>query len=484
MRITTIKVFSKRHFILFLIPVFFFILILGLGIALFVDKKATIAIEIICFSYLLTILYLVLIALFDTIQKKVRPHKDIKADENNKLFQTSLNNHIKKGFMTFKIIHIEIINCTSLELINDRQHPQKLGVILIDYLKKIYGNEIEVYELDLHSLTIILLRKEELKCTQDYFKAFFKMDILHKEPFPLLLKCGCSIYPNDDSDGNLLLLKAKIAANSIANNPGRYWCAYHPFLAKEISDETNIHLALWRAIEEKEITISYQPQIDIRNNGFAGFEALCRWNSLTLGVVSPATFIPVAQRYGHMPELDAYIIKQVFADYSRIKIQFPGASISINVSYYAMQADAFFTLVIEALKIYHVNPQHITFELTEDQPIFNKNKLIKQIQKFKKLGFKIALDDFGTGHNNLSHLFELPVDEVKIDSRFFRNNFEEKNKAIIKSIIALANSLNLKVIAEGIEQPEQKNFLLENNCFFIQGYLYYRPMKIDEILRI
>ncbi|MFA6943230.1 MAG: hypothetical protein WCQ71_05245, partial [Bacilli bacterium] len=127
MRITTIKVFSKRHFILFLIPVFFFILILGLGIALFVDKKATIAIEIICFSYLLTILYLVFIVLFDTIQKKVRPHKDINVDENNKLFQTSLNNHIKKGLMTFKIIHIEIINCTSLELINDRQHPQKLG---------------------------------------------------------------------------------------------------------------------------------------------------------------------------------------------------------------------------------------------------------------------------------------------------------------------------------------------------------------------
>ncbi|HMM01156.1 MAG TPA: EAL domain-containing protein [Bacilli bacterium] len=400
-----------------------------------------------------------------------------------KTFQNSISHHISKGIPSFKIIHAKILNYINLELMIGHQQIRELSNMLIEYLKRIYESEIEIYELERHSLTIILLKNEEWIHTQDNFNFFFK-SAFHRNSFPLLLKYGWATYPDDDPKGDLLLAKANLAVDSICADPGQFWCAYHPRFLKKTGVETDVHLSLCPALKEKEISVCYQPQVDIRSKQIVGFEVLCRWYSPTLGTISPTTFIPIAQRYGYMPELDAYIIKLVFADYDKIQMRFPAASISINVSYYAMQAEAFFTLVIQAIKTYRVVPQHITFELTEDQPIFNKYRLIKQIKKFKKLGFKISLDDFGTGHNNLSRLFELPVEEVKIDSRFFRTDFGEKSKAIIISIITLAKNLNLKVIAEGVEEHSQKEFLLENNCFIIQGYLYYRPMGISEILKI
>ncbi|MGH4125014.1 MAG: putative bifunctional diguanylate cyclase/phosphodiesterase [Clostridium sp.] len=294
---------------------------------------------------------------------------------------------------------------------------------------------------------------------------------------------GITVFPDDGRETNILLKNADTAMYSAKYN-GK---AKYSFFNKNMSDivvrRVEIEKGLRHALENNEFEIYYQPQIDIINNKIKGFEALLRWNNSELGRVSPAEFIPVAEKSGLIIPMGDWIIKTAFLQNNLWKSKgYVYDTIAINLSAIQLQNDKFEENLKRIITETEVNLRFVELEITESILMKDFEKSVKLLTEIRDLGINIALDDFGTGYSSLSYLKQLPINTLKIDKSFIDNIVtNEREKAIVDGIIQLAQKIDLDVIAEGVETKEQIRLLQSMGCNQIQGYYFSRPLPRDEI---
>ena len=246
-------------------------------------------------------------------------------------------------------------------------------------------------------------------------------------------------------------------------------------------DRIEMEAALRHGLEKEEFLLFYQPQIDIITGKIIGAEALIRWQTENREIISPAKFIPLAEENGIIIPLGEWVIYTACAQ-NRLWQEKYGSNItiSVNVSPLQMKQPNFVEKIKKILITTELEASYLELEITEGMLMENRIEILNKIDTLKDMGIKIAIDDFGTGYSSLGYLKRFPIDKLKIDQRFIRDIPIEDNGAIAKVVIALRKSLNMKVIAEGVETKSQVEFLKNNMCDEIQGYFYGKPMPASD----
>ncbi len=293
---------------------------------------------------------------------------------------------------------------------------------------------------------------------------------------------GIAVFPHDGGDSETLLKNADIAMYHAKKLGKGHYQFFREEMAnkakKRLEMETFMHLA----VPKNELLLHYQPIVDIPSWKIIGAEALLRWNSPQLGFLPPNDFISLAEENGLINQFGEWTIREACRQYKTWQHQgMADLSVSINLSSLQFNQPTFIPMVAGIIREYEINPAFLIFELTESMIMEDTDKMLIKLNEFKSLGIKLALDDFGTGYSSLRYLNRFPLDSLKIDRSFVRElPASTEAAAIVNAILALAKTLNLKTVAEGVETINQKNFLQNTACDAIQGYLLSKPMPAEE----
>ena len=295
---------------------------------------------------------------------------------------------------------------------------------------------------------------------------------------------GISVSPADGSANAVEMLRDADAAMYRAKDEGRNrFCFFTPELNAEATSKLELEAALSRALERNEFVLHYQPQVSARTGRVVGVEALIRWNRQGQGMVAPGSFIPLAERSSLILAIGSWVIETACRQIRAwMDAGQPVPRVAVNVSARQFAADDLDVVIDQALRRNHVPPARLEVELTESMLAEDPLKTEKMLRRLKAIGVTLALDDFGTGYSSLGYLHRFPIDIVKIDQSFVRRIGEGPDGAsIADAIIALAQRLKLRVIAEGVETPAQRDHLREQGCNEFQGYLFGRPMAAEAL---
>ncbi len=302
----------------------------------------------------------------------------------------------------------------------------------------------------------------------------------------LTLACsiGYSRYPEDGADVDTLL-NAADAAMYLAKQLGRanIQC-YTPDMRVQAGLRLTMESKLRHAADNHELLLHYQPKVDLRSGRVVGVEALVRWQHPELGLVSPNVFIPIAEESGLIVPIGDWILRAACTQALAWQRAGIGVPVAVNLSAKQFQAPGIAALVQNALEAIGLDPRYLELELTESMSMGNPEKSIEIMQSFKALGITLTIDDFGTGYSNLSYLKRFPVDKLKLDQSFVRDITQSPEAlAISQAVLAVAHSLHLKVVAEGVETQGQLDLLIENHCEEMQGYFFSRPLPAEQCTR-
>lgn len=302
----------------------------------------------------------------------------------------------------------------------------------------------------------------------------------------LSLDIGISKFPDSGGDAEALISSAQLAARNIIFDDLSFQI-YNQQMYLDKLEYENLKRDLRNAVKKEEFKLYYQPKIKINGNQnkISGVEALIRWEHPTLGLVSPQRFIKIAEESSLIREIGDWAVEEAFKQLSSWQNKYDSdLSISVNLSplelYDKNKADKIKNLSQK----YKIKRDLIEFEITENALLDNRSGTIKTLNELKNLDFSIALDDFGIGYSSLSYLSRLPIDTLKIDKSFIGKLSDSKNIILIDSIINLSHKMNLKVIAEGVENSEQLEIMKKLDCDEIQGYYFYKPLPVNQFEKI
>jgi EAL domain-containing protein (putative c-di-GMP-specific phosphodiesterase class I) len=262
----------------------------------------------------------------------------------------------------------------------------------------------------------------------------------------------------------------------------------HTIFAPDMMEDNKRKLLIANSIisaaKNNEFTLYYQAKV-APDETIVGYEALIRWNSESLGHVSPSEFIPIAEQSGKILPITKWVLDRVCQDFETVqRLQPTDTTISVNLSAYDIKNPALIEFIKNLFTKYDIEPSLLEFEVTESAYLENLEMAHDFITKLKAIGSTIALDDFGTGYSSLSYLTQINFNTLKIDKQFVDDlNVSERGTLITKTIIQMAKHLNLKICAEGVETREQANFLIENGCHQLQGYFYSKPKSLEKLLQ-
>lgn len=289
---------------------------------------------------------------------------------------------------------------------------------------------------------------------------------------------GITLYPDDGKDGETLLKHADIALRRAKEVGKSNYCFFTQEMSVRLLERVLMERELRRAVEEKEFVVYYQPQVDLLSGTLIGAEALVRWQHPVLGIVPPDTFIPLAESNNLIIPIGEDVLAQSCKAVKKWKEQglFPGR-ISVNVSGKQFERPNVVETIFRIITESTLESQYVELEITESVLMSDPTILGEKLIELKSLGIEVAIDDFGTGYSSMSYLKAFPIDKLKIDQSFVRElPNSDRDGAIVKAIIAMADVFGFTTIAEGIEHNVQADFLKEFGCMQGQGYLYARPL--------
>jgi len=300
---------------------------------------------------------------------------------------------------------------------------------------------------------------------------------------------GISVYPDDSTDQESLITNADSAMYHTKENGRNDFQFFVPDMKTKVAEKLFIESDLRKALEHGQFVLHYQPQVDITTGHIIGAEALIRWNHPTAGLVSPAKFIPVAEESGLIIPLGEWILNEACRqNMAWQKVGLPPISIAVNMSAVQFRQQNLCQLISKVLSDTGLDPHYLELELTEGLVMSNTDSAIDTLNRFKEMGVHISIDDFGTGYSSLSYLKHFPIDYLKIDQSFIRDiTTNPDDAAITTAIINMAQGLNLRTIAEGVETAEQLKFLRLHSCDVVQGYYFSKPVpatEFSDILRM
>jgi diguanylate cyclase (GGDEF)-like protein/PAS domain S-box-containing protein len=296
---------------------------------------------------------------------------------------------------------------------------------------------------------------------------------------------GITVAPEDASEEELLLKHADLAMYEAKARGKNTFHFFSPDLNEAANERLLIENQLREAIREHQFLLYYQPKIDIRDNTIIGYETLLRWLRPDNTLVPPLRFISVAESTGLIVQIGEWIIWEACRFLSRQHSRGYNVSLSINLSVRQFNDDNLPEIVARILQRTGADPASVIFEITESMLMGDTDAAINQLNQLKRLGVSLSIDDFGTGYSSLSYLKRFPVDELKIDRSFVKDIPDDRNDMdIVAAIIAMAQKMNLRVVAEGVETAEQVEFLRKNACYQVQGYYFSMPLAEQELSRL
>jgi diguanylate cyclase (GGDEF)-like protein len=410
--------------------------------------------------------------------------------------QLSLREQFKQ-VQSQDISNEKLVTVLSLDLDRFNQINDNLGQAVADVLLKAVAERIKtcvgslgiVARLNTTQFAIILAFAQQDACSTQYkrevcnlaqtlLNSLSQTFELAKQELFITASIGIALYPRDGTEIEQLLNHANTALTQAKQHGGNQYQFYSTAFNIGSSDRLALQSSLRHALERQELLLYYQPQVNLKTGQIVGAEALVRWQHPERGLISPDKFIPIAEETGLIVPIGEWVLKTA-CQQTKVwqNAGFSHLRIAVNLSSRQFSQIDLRHQLVAILMETGLDPKYIELELTESMLVHNTEVAIRRLNALKSLGVEIAIDDFGTGYSSLSYLQQFPFDILKIDRCFIQNITDNPNNAAItKAIIEMAKTLNLKLMAEGVETEAELSFVCQNHCDGMQGYLFSRPL--------
>jgi diguanylate cyclase (GGDEF)-like protein/PAS domain S-box-containing protein len=412
---------------------------------------------------------------------------------NRPLLVDHLRNGVAYGQRYQRMVATLVINIDHFKYVNQSLGHDAGDQLLREIagrLRKAMRDHDTVARLGADSFAMVLIDQESLGAASQVMTRILNVV---REPAQIggeevVVTCsiGCTLFPLDGDDPETLLRRADTAMRRARNLGGD--CFHFYSAESDRSTEERLHLEnnLRHAIERGELFVNYQPQMNLRDGALIGMEALVRWKHPELGLVSPGRFIPVAEETDLIITLGTWVLEEACRRTKTLLDEgFEIGHVAVNLSARQFRDRRLTERVGEVLARTGLEAKHLELEITESLVMREVDAVVAKLNDLKAYGLKLAIDDFGTGYSSLSYLRRFPIDRLKIDQSFTREVASSADgAAIARAVIQLGHALDLRVIAEGVETESQLNFLRENGCDEIQGYIYARPLDTEALRRM
>lgn len=408
---------------------------------------------------------------------------------NRSYFQDQLRQAMARAERHERLLAVLFLDLDRFKVINDslgHAHGDQLIQAVAQRLQASMRQSETVARMGGDEFTLLL---EDLTTVEEATFAAQRILDCFREPFAVdgrelfvNTSIGIAIYPFDSADCQTLLKNADTAmyrAKELGRNNLQFYAAE---MNARADNRLQLENRLRRALERGEYVLHYQPKLDLHSNAIFGVEALLRWESPELGLVSPLDFIPVLEETGLILPVGEWVLSSACRQAVAWQRMGLPLRVAVNLSARQFQQENLAGRIGEILRASGLPAKFLALEITESMVMANPGQVVDTLKQLKSMGISLAMDDFGTGYSSLAYLKNFPIDSLKID-RSFVNELPDNSKdaAIAKTIIALAHNLNLQVIAEGVEHRAQADFLRAHGCDAIQGYLVSRPVPAQQI---
>lgn len=411
---------------------------------------------------------------------------------NRLLFRERLDRALIRADRSKKLVALFVIDLDRFKNVNDSLGHDAGDQLLIEVanrLKKCTREGDTVSRLGGDEFTIVM---EDIKNADDAILTADKVLDFMKKPFDInsheifvTPSIGITVYPIDDTNAGHLFINADSAMYQAKENGRNCYRFYTTDMNSHLIVQMNLEAKLRRAIEKEEFVLYYQPKFNIHSQEPIGAEALIRWIDPEEGMVSPALFIPLAEETGLIGSITDWVIQEACRQNSEWQQQgYKHIRMAVNLSPKQFNQENIAKQIFKKIICSDLAPKYVELEITESALVEDVEKSNEILNELKKWGIHISIDDFGTGYSSLSYLKKFPLDTLKIDQSFVRDMTEDSDgAAIVSAIIAMAKSLRLNVIAEGVETAEQLNYLAAHGCHEVQGYFTGKPVPAEEFVK-
>jgi diguanylate cyclase (GGDEF)-like protein/PAS domain S-box-containing protein len=405
---------------------------------------------------------------------------------NRRALLEHLNEHINRPVENeFALISIDLDRFKYLNDTLGHLAGDEILKRVADRLSQFQSENCLVYRQGGDEFTILLLnttREGTVKFVQRIYSQFVQSFYFNSQEYYISPSIGISMYPNDGKDAEMLIKNADEALFRVKEKGKAHYQFYRTDMNSILNNVVTLETHLRKAIDRDEFILYFQPQINIKNEEAKSFEALLRWKNTELGFISPSVFIPLAEDTGLIISIGNWVIEKTCEQIMKWNKQgLKDIRIAINISQKQFQQHHLVEFISSMIEKYQISASTIEIEITEGS-MHDAKETLPILKKLKELDITISVDDFGTGYSSLNYLKQFPIDVLKVDRSFIRDILvDEKAAAITSTIIHLGKSLGLEVIAEGVENKSQVEFLLNANCHKIQGYYYSPPIPAEEL---
>ncbi|MCX7570962.1 EAL domain-containing protein [Tumebacillus sp. DT12] len=409
---------------------------------------------------------------------------------NRRLFKRRLQAAMAEAELRGEMMAVMFLDLDRFKFVNDSLGHTTGDLLLQNVAKRLSGVLPEhaiLARMGGDEFTILLPKVEgDSDCVVvarsilDGFEIPLRFD---NHEFRLSTSIGIAVYPRDGEDDTTLLKNADAAMYHAKESGRNNFQLYSRTMNATILEQLQLEQSLHQALELEEFVLYYQPQVNVYTGKMIGMEALIRWNHPEHGMISPALFIPIAENTGLIEPIGDWVLRR--ACRQLIEWQeagLPPVCVAVNLSARQFQKQNFVEQIAEVLQETGLDPQYLELEVTESLAMTHADRAVSKLYELKHLGVKLSIDDFGTGYSSLNYLKRFPIDTLKIDRSFVGDiTSNEGDATIVTTIIAMAHTLEMKVIAEGVENEEQLEFLYGQGCDQMQGYLFSPPRPAEEI---
>ena len=407
---------------------------------------------------------------------------------NRTLFVDRLSQFARTASLAGNPLALVLIDLDRFRRVNESLGRQAGDQLLKQFAERLLrvtdAGELARLSADMFAIVLLALTgKSEVtrrieRLWQDCFSEPFRLNDTDQR---MSAKAGVALFPGDAGNVETLFANAEAALDK-AKKTGERHVFHSPELTKNTSTQLTYENQLRQALEKDQFMLHYQPKVDLDTRRIAGVEALIRWQSQELGLVPPGQFIPLLEETGLIVEVGAWALARTIADHTRwMELRIAAPRVAVNVSAIQLRRQDFLATLEQALKRGAKVPG-IDLEITESLIMEDIQGNIEKLKTVRDLGVRIAIDDFGTGYSSLGYLARLPVHTLKIDRSFVITMLDDSNAmTLVSTIISLAHSLRLNVVAEGVETEEQAKMLRLLRCDQMQGYLFSRPVPFEQM---
>ncbi|MGI6084422.1 MAG: EAL domain-containing protein [Acetivibrionales bacterium] len=389
-------------------------------------------------------------------------------------------------------IAIIIVDIDNFKLINDSYGHEIGDKLLVEvtnrlnsidagnsYISRMAGDDFAIMVWDFES------KSELIEIINKLIDNIEGMVLIENYYIVVSLNIGVSLCPDDANSFDILYKNADTAKHKADERRAKY-AFYDKDMNDAILERLNLQNSMKTALDKNEFILHYQPQYRAADRKIMGFEALVRWNSESMGMISPAKFIPIAEETHLIIPLGMWILEEAVKFIKKLYQRgYTHLIMSVNISAIQFIQKDFSENVIDLLRKYCLPPESLELEITESVMMQSMDNVLDNIKRVREVGIKIALDDFGTGYSSLNYLTKIPINTLKIDKTFIDDiGLKKERSLLIESIVGIGHRLGLSIVAEGVETEDQYIYLMERKCERIQGYFFSKPLPEDQVMHL